>query len=82
MPYKIVAVRSRKQKERKESDYARHALELSHEYKLGDYFSLEKIKEIWSKYSEDSCANWLYPEKQTIEQAFGVILEDTEEEDY
>ena len=39
-------------------------------------FSLEDVYKIWSSFSYVHCTLWLVPDQESIESAFGVILEE------
>lgn len=63
-----------------DSDYLKWAQELSNQYGLSDHYTTTEIIKIWTDYSDDVySASWLIPSRQTIEAAFGVILEELNE---
>ena len=56
------------------------ARELRDKYGLGDFYSLEEIYAIWREYSESFAAGWLIDDKESVERAFGMELEEVKEE--
>ena len=59
--------------------YLEDAEELRIEYGLNSY-SLVDIVRIYHKYSEDNyCAGWLVPNREHVEEAFCVTLEEIKE---
>lgn len=59
------------------SPYLEDAQEIKDTYGLDN--NLNDIINIWKDYSENFyCAGWINPDKDDIEKAFGVILEEIE----
>jgi len=74
--YKVVALHV-KTLARRDSPYALYAQELREKFGLEPYYSLEEVIRIWEQYSDDYSAGWLFPDKQGVESAFGVTLEES-----
>lgn len=51
------------------------ALALANQFGL-NAFTLGEIVETWECYSDTYAAGWLTPDRESIESAFGVILEE------
>jgi hypothetical protein len=57
-------------------DHLWAARQLRDEYGLGDFYSIGEVLAIWNEFSESYCAGWLGPDKEHVEMAFGVELEE------
>ena len=68
----------------KRSEYDRFdiwAEELQTEFGLSMY-SRDEVRILWEQFSESLAASWLIPNKQDVEQVFGVVLENTDATEY
>jgi hypothetical protein len=52
------------------------AKEIQAIYGLAEYYTITDIVRIWEKYSDKVCAAWLTDDKDTVEEAFNVKLEE------
>ena len=55
------------------------AEDIRNEYGL-TFIPVEKVKILWQEYSESMCAGWMLPDKESVEQVFGVTLEEINDE--
>lgn len=72
MKYKVIGfTNTRRTKKLTDFRYA-EALEMKESYGLP--FPVEEIALVWEHFSDLSSASWLCDDKQSVEDAFGVIL--------
>ena len=47
-------------------------------YGLQGYYSVQEVDTLWDNYSDSMAAGWMMDDKESVEQVFGVILEEIE----
>jgi len=76
MRYKVIRITQDSEYPRSpDTEQLLWAKELQEKFDLY-HLTIDDINLIWSQYSEDFCAGWLYPDKESVEHAFGVELEE------
>ena len=75
--YKVVRFNGDRKRSLLSESYVKWATEMKEQYGLP--FGIDQIIETWCEYSEDMAAGWLVSDKDAIEDAFGVELEEIEE---
>ena len=73
--YKVIHIGGMRLTRASDDFHKAYATALQEEFGL-QMFSLDQIIETWEEYSEQMCAGWLAPDKEGIEHAFGVVLEE------
>ena len=74
--YKVVTVREPQKRWQPEYTHRSFALELIDTYGLAEYFNETEVTQLWEQYSERVAAGWLMPNKEDVEEVFGVVLEE------
>jgi hypothetical protein len=77
MKYKIIGFSGTRQVPKPDFETYGEALHMKETYGLP--FTVEQIIETWSSYSDRMCAGWLIDDKESVEDAFGVVLEPVED---
>ena len=79
MKYKVVSFNGERCLPIKSKPHLEDALKLQEDYGLF-HLTLDEVVETWETYSQDYyCASWLVDNKEMVEEAFGVQLEEIKE---
>lgn len=79
MRYEVVSIDKSQARELTTNRY-RYAEELIATYGLGVFYTAPEVITMWEDYSEDYCAAWLNPNKESVEHVFGVKLREIGDE--
>lgn len=72
--YRVISLNENEQRKYNENIDLLYARELKEQFGLPH--DLLTIYHLWTEYSESYCAGWLFPEKESVENIFGVTLEE------